>query len=77
ENTADTLLALLARAEAAEAQVAAAVQAEREACAAVCDDKDATSRSFGSHADAYEIAARLIRARGPSDALADALRQAE
>ncbi len=44
------------------ARSAAAAEAMREACAAWCAGKEQTSRSFGSHADAYEIAARNIRA---------------
>lgn len=56
-------------------QVAAAVQAERDACAGTL-----TGRHWDSQFQPWEVAergAQMIRARGPSDALADALRQAE
>lgn len=78
----------------AEAQVAAAVQAEREAiaaehdcgCAARVDvlqaldggmrGKDAAARFCPASPNCCAVDARAIRARGPSDALAAALRQA-
>lgn len=63
------------------AQVAAAVQAEREACAVSAEcvahalDPNAKTFEAGYANGALDIA-RLIRARGPSSALAAALRQA-
>lgn len=60
-----------------EAKVAAAVEEEREACAAVCEAKT-TSRSYGSHADVYESAAASFRARGtPSAEYSEEPRKAE
>lgn len=63
----------------------AAWRAGRDAAAEWLKMKEATSRSFGSHADAYEIAHRHIAAlqppadlaaEAPGDAVADALREA-
>lgn len=58
------------------ADLAARVEAERERAAKWCDDKEQTSRSYGSHADAYEIAARAIRALGPTPAFDAAIQAA-
>jgi hypothetical protein len=61
------------------AREAAAAAEMRETCAAWCAVKEQTSRSFGSHADAYEIAARNIRALPlpAPDALARMLAEAK
>lgn len=59
-----------------EADLAARVEAERVRAAKWCADKEQTSRSYGSHADAYEIAARAIRALGPTPAFDAAIKAA-
>jgi hypothetical protein len=65
--------ALTALAPFVAAREAAAAEAMREACVAWLELREKTSRSFGHHADAYDIAARnlgLLPPPSASDALA-------